>query len=752
MEQIQNNRVITDLYRENAQFPGIALDGSDVYLCWQRFVDRHDSLMASCRRGDEVVWEREISDGGEVLHPVILAHGGAIWYAWSEYARENWRILARCYRDGQWGEVLTVASGEALFFPRLFTWQGRLHVIWTEQHKGSAAAVLCPLTEAGPGAAETVSAVGEAYRAGAAETVSAVGEAYRAGAAEGGDGNLYVAYDGFDGKQYKLFARARTAAGWSKEIVVSQGEDWASTPWIAAKPDGAVVGWYDYGYMAVYSVRSADLTVRDGALAAVNPQCLKEGVDWYLDLHVASNASGLQAMAYTRSKYDVLVCTRRGSEPWSRPVLMSYGDGHCGVHPKLLVDEDDTIHLMWQFGFKNGHMERNAQVIYNHLTPTELAQQPDYVAPPSDFTQPIPANADKRLDEHPADVVRAWLDKNGYGNLSVYFGDIHGQSGLSDGMGEVDQYYHRARDKARLDFTALTDHDCYPDWTTQSEWELLRTNCRLMNKDGELACLLAYEWTPNEYKYDYGHKNVYYRGDEGEIFRSGDKGGMTPTDLYNSIRSYKALCIPHHPAADWVMVSAATDWNFHDPEVQRAVEIYSRHAPFETFEARSKFTKNIKKMERCSVQDALARGYRMGFTAGSDSHQTEHGVEGGIVAAFVPALKREYVWDAIYDRLTYGTTGARILVSLKINSAPMGSEVKAIGDAPVTIEGSVLGTDTVTVELLRDNQVIQTWACAGNACDFTLEDTAGSDACYYLRVTQKDEHMAWSSPIWADRA
>lgn len=56
------------------------------------------------------------------------------------------------------------------------------------------------------------------------------------------------------------------------------------------------------------------------------------------------------------------------------------------------------------------------------------------------------------------------------------------------------------------------------------------------------------------------------------------------------------------------------------------------------------------------------------------------------------------------------------------------------------------------MELLRDNQVIQTWACAGNACDFTLEDTAGSDACYYLRVTQKDEHMAWSSPIWADRA
>lgn len=119
-------------------------------------------------------------------------------------------------------------------------------------------------------------------------------------------------------------------------------------------------------------------------------------------------------------------------------------------------------------------------------------------------------------------------------------------------------------------------------------------------------------------------------------------------------------------------------------------------------------------------------------------------MEGGIVAAFVPALKREYVWDAIYDRLTYGTTGARILVSLKINSAPMGSEVKAIGDAPVTIEGSVLGTDTVTVELLRDNQVIQTWACAAMPATSpwrTLPGAAPATTCASPRRTS-----TWPGP------
>ena len=195
MEQIQNNQVITNYHRENAQFPGIALDGSLVYLCWQRFVDRHDSLMASCRQGNQVLWETEISDGGEVLHPVILSHNGTIWYAWAEYARESWRILARYFRDGQWSQVMTVAADEALFFPRLFVWQDQVHVIWTEQHKGSAAAVLCALSLEG---------------AGEAQTVSVIPEAYRACAIEGGDGNLYVAYDGFDGKQYKLFARACT--------------------------------------------------------------------------------------------------------------------------------------------------------------------------------------------------------------------------------------------------------------------------------------------------------------------------------------------------------------------------------------------------------------------------------------------------------------------------------------------------------------------------------------------------------------
>ena len=367
------------------------------------------------------------------------------------------------------------------------------------------------------------------------------------------------------------------------------------------------------------------------------------------------------------------------------------------------------------------------------------------------FCRPIAA--EKHLDRRTPEETEAWLKKNGCTDR-LLFGDIHGQSGISDGMGTIDQYYRRSRDKADLQFSCLTDHDCYPDWISQSEWELMRTTARLMNTDGELTCLLSFEWTPNEYQYDFGHKNIYYRDDEGDIFRSCDAGGITPTDLYASLKRYphKAMCIPHHPAADWGSVSAATDWSFHDGEVERLVEIMSRHAPYEDDEQQSKYTKNIKKMPRHSVQEALSRGYRMGFTAGSDSHQMEHGVEGGIVAVFTPTHDRPGIWDSMYARKTYGTTGARILVSLKAEGQMMGSELKLAAGQPVRFDISVLGTADIRLDLVKNNQVIQTWEPGCDACDAVYVDRDGSASdFYYLRVTQSDEHMAWSSPIWVDR-
>lgn len=730
---------LTNILAANCQYPDLLLDTQgNLHVSWQEYSKGHDSVHTARLEKQSTVDVRRISGDGDALRPILCAFDGGVWSIWSECINRSWSILAREQKNGVYGNVITVDTSEAAFYPSACCHQGRLLVFWTEQGKGFSRIVARALGANG---------VGEK------EIVSTVQKAYRATACSGGDGNLYVAYDTFNGKNYDLLARVKTAAGWSTEHKVSNNADWASNPIVISAADGATVGWYDFGALATFSYLTADLTVKDGAVQSSTPDRITEGVDWYQNIAMSSNKNGVAVFAYTWGKYDVHVRYRKGHGAWSNPVVMSYWDGHCGTHPKILVDDNDMVHLLWQFSHKNGHLDRNGCIVYNRLTLPEIDRFADLTSEvgKNAFTKPIPAA--KELSSHSAATTTAWLKKNGYEGLQLKFGDIHGQSGISDGVGEIDQYYHCASVNAGLDFTALTDHDCYPDWISQSEWEWMRTTNRLMNVDGELSCLLAYEWTPNEYKYDYGHKNVYYRGDDGEMFRSGDIGGMTPFKLFESIKKFDAMCIPHHPAANWGLVSAATDWNFHDPEVQRLVEIFSRHAPFETFESTSKYTKNIQKLEGCSVQDALARGYRLGFTAGSDSHQMEHGIEGGILGAFIPSLTRENVYDAMYSRLVYATTGARILVSLRANGAQMGSELALKTGESLELAISVLGTAPVTVELLKNNQVIETRRCTGTDCDFTVIDNLrGAADCYYVRVTQADEHMAWSSPIWVDRA
>ena len=728
---------LTDMYLENAQFPCTVADGEALRVFYQSYANRHDVLKTGVVDENALKDVEIISGEGEVLYPAAIAFDGAVCCAWGEAVNRRWRICVRWRRDGKWGEIQTIDEAEAVYYPRFCEYQGELLLFWTQQHKNGADALCCKLTADG---------------AGEQQKVSVCKDAYRPNACVGGDGKLYLTYDAYLNGAYHTLARVLTENGWSDEVQLDCTEEWTCESTVIHSETGATVCWYAFGYGATFSVCTAEICAgQNGALAAEPAQTICANLGWYLDLAAAANENGTQALIYTWGKDKVEARVRRAGGKWSDPAQVSFEDIHCAVHPSVRVEEDDTVLLSWQFALRNGHYDRNAQVVLTQFTPEQIESCGDTATERAENTFCLPIHKDKQLDRRTPEETAAWLKKNGYSG-KLLFGDIHGQSGISDGMGTIDQYYHRSRDKADLDFSCLTDHDCYPDWISKSEWELMRTTARLMNKDNELTCLLSFEWTPNEYRYDFGHKNVYYRDDEGDIFRSGDAGGITPTNLYASLKNYRAMCIPHHPAADWGMVSAATDWSFHDDSVERLAEIFSRHAPYEDDESRSKFTKNIKKMPHHSVQEALSRGYRLGFTAGSDSHQMEHGVEGGIVAAFTPTHDREGIWDAMFDRHTYGTTGARILVSLRIDGHMMGSELVRAPGKSLQITVSVLGTKKVKVDLLRNNQVIHTCEPDSDTLDVCVEDSGKESVdWYYVRVTQEDEHMAWSSPIWVER-
>lgn len=120
------------------------------------------------------------------------------------------------------------------------------------------------------------------------------------------------------------------------------------------------------------------------------------------------------------------------------------------------------------------------------------------------------------------------------------------------------------------------------------------------------------------------------------------------------------------------------------------------------------------------------------------------------------SLDREHLFEALYHRNVYATTGVPILLSLKVNGSMMGSEVEletVVGE--LTIQISVLALSPIReAVLVKNNQDICIIPGSGTVCDLTVTDlleNGETDVYYYLRVTLEDEHMGWTSPVWIRR-
>jgi hypothetical protein len=141
-----------------------------------------------------------------------------------------------------------------------------------------------------------------------------------------------------------------------------------------------------------------------------------------------------------------------------------------------------------------------------------------------------------------------------------------------------------------------------------------------------------------------------------------------------------------------------SDLDVHDPALERLVEICSCHGLFEW-----------------RLHEALRRGYRVGFVGASDDHTCRPGlafpstpemaVPGGLAGVHAAAPTREAIWDALWARRCYATTGERIVLWLEADGQPMGSELTA--RRPPRIRAEVAGTAPLdTVALFdRDREV-----------------------------------------------
>jgi hypothetical protein len=302
-----------------------------------------------------------------------------------------------------------------------------------------------------------------------------------------------------------------------------------------------------------------------------------------------------------------------------------------------------------------------------------------------------------------------------------YWGDLHGQSGETIGMGSAEAYFRYARDAAFIDMVGHQGNDFQ---ITDAFWNKLNRLTAEFDQPGKFVCLPGYEWSGNTGMG--GDRNIFYRHEDRPIRRSSHilVEGETSTDaIYTADELFKAL------AAEDCRVIAHVGGRYadlkyaHDGRVERTVEVHSSWGTFEWL-----------------LHDAFEKGFRVGVVCHSDDHKgrpgatrpgaSTFGAVGGLTCYFMPELTRDALFEALRTRRHYGTTSPRIFLDLSgtfeqpvtgfsedpklgpatefpVREARMGDIIRP-GATPMRMSVEAIGTAPIErVDVLHGTQVVQ---------------------------------------------
>ncbi len=253
----------------------------------------------------------------------------------------------------------------------------------------------------------------------------------------------------------------------------------------------------------------------------------------------------------------------------------------------------------------------------------------------------------------------------------AFYGDLHVHS--NDTVGTNDNAYNftYGRRIGALDFLGYTANDFQ---ITDARWEAVVKLAREVTEEGQFLCFPGVEWcgTPGVG----GDHNVVFLGDDTTLARclewhEDTKGGRPQPQHWPISMLYEAY--EKHPE-DYLLIPhvggrrAILDW--HHPQLERLIEVHSAWGPNDWF-----------------FEDAMRRGLRLGATGASDEHRGRpgsghpganiFGAAGGLCGLMAPALSCREVGQALRQRHTWATTGARLVALLHCGKHWMGDELTA---------------------------------------------------------------------------
>lgn len=371
-------------------------------------------------------------------------------------------------------------------------------------------------------------------------------------------------------------------------------------------------------------------------------------------------------------------------------------------------------------------------------------------------------------------------------NKRIYWGYIHGHTNKSDGMRSPEEYFKNLK-RAGLDFGTNTEHDHLYE-TSEKDFKEIKEIVENNNVENEFITIFGYEY--GTWYTGYGDICIYYKDNSLPILRSEINKYNSTIKINRNLEPYyrKVLMIGHHTA----LKPGYRNWEYFNNKLERLVEIYSSWGnqensyedgnplpPRYKFFGYGPFARKrgaILGRERSYVQDALQRGYKLGFTAGGDDHlglypsgdiDMDNGIyPPGIMAVWAEDLTRESIWNALINRKCYGTTGPRIIIKFSLQNYTMGDIIE-MSENP-SFESSrefkikiISPLNVERVQIIRNKKVIKHFTGGTNLFEEKLEDLESLKnifldhiqknekfVYYYVRILLEENNMAWTSPIW----
>ncbi len=327
----------------------------------------------------------------------------------------------------------------------------------------------------------------------------------------------------------------------------------------------------------------------------------------------------------------------------------------------------------------------------------------------------------------------------------LIFGDPHTHTTLSeDAEGDLMEMIAYARDKAQVDFVAITDNDyIYGGRLSDEGWRKTMSAAQAWSEDGRFIVIPAYEWTQARWgPVTPQHRSILFASYDQPMLRWADAGIGQAHDCFEALLSWIG-------STNGIMNTQHARFTLSNSDREANMEVVCGWGDY------------INTSD--CFHEHLDRGFEVGFVGTSDGHRRTPGLGGGLTGLWVREFTLAGIIDAMREHRCYATAGARIGLRFWVNEAFMGRRVapahsyvaRVAVDAPRAIE---------RLEIFGDGQVIA--AREGLPASFDLQiDGLPACAWYYARITMPggfpkypsniapaEGPWAWSSPVFGGRA